>query len=889
MRGTHGRRVRAFLFTGLLAASQYAFALNPALDMSQYAHTPWRIRDGFSKGSINSIAQTPDGYLWLGTPFGLLRFDGVRNVPWQPPADQHLPSSFIFSLLVTRDGTLWIGTLNGLASWKDGKLTHYAELAGQYIYKLLEDREGSVWASAVSVATRRLCVIGNGRVQCYGDDGALGRGAFNLYEDSKGNLWAGVKSGLWRWRPGPPRFYSLPGEPDGIQALAEGDDGTLLAGWRGGIQRLIDGKTEAYPLSGTMGQFRAHRLLRDRDGGLWIGTSGRGLLHVHQGRTDVFAPSDSLSGEDVYTLFEDREGNIWVGTNNGLDRFRDFAVPTISFQQGLSSATVHSVLAARDGSVWLGTQSGLNKWSNGQITIFGGNSGKRDGKLNGLNSNSLFQDDGGRIWISTPYGFGYLENDRFISVSAVPGVVTGIAQDTAGSLWVANEHAALFQLIRGSVVQEIRWVTLGHKDHASALAADPLQGGLWIGFHLGDVSYFRDSQVRATYTTADGLGEGRVNHLRLDPDGALWAATDGGLSRLKNGRVATLTRKNGLPCDTVHWAMEDDALGFWLYTACGLVRVARPDVDAWAAAVEQGKDTKRTMQVTVFDASDGVRILASGGHFTPQVAKSPDGKLWFNPWDGVSVIDPHRLAFNKLPPPVHIEEITADRKIHEATPGMRLPALIRDLQIDYTALSLVAPEKVKFRYKLEGHDTEWQDVGTRRQAFYNDLPPRKYRFRVIACNNSGVWNEAGASFDLFVAPAYYQTTWFLAACIASSLALLATLYRLRLRYVKHQFNLRLEERVSERTRIARDFHDTLLQSFQGVLMKFSAVSSMIPERPEVQAKLDTVLVQARQAITEGRDAVQGLRSSTVVTNDLARAIGALGEELTAAYTGPNRP
>jgi signal transduction histidine kinase len=260
--------------------------------------------------------------------------------------------------------------------------------------------------------------------------------------------------------------------------------------------------------------------------------------------------------------------------------------------------------------------------------------------------------------------------------------------------------------------------------------------------------------------------------------------------------------------------------------------------------------------------------------------------LWFTPFDGVSVIDPHHLLVNKLAPPVHIEQITVDRKTYDASANLRLPALTRDLEIDYTALSLVAPEKNRFKYKLEGYDRDWQDVGNRRQAFYGSLSPRSYRFRVIASNNSGVWNEAGASLDFSVAPAYYQTTWFRASCAVAFLALLAGLYQLRLRQVARQFNMRLEARVGERTRIARDFHDTTLQNFLGVLMKFSAVTHLIPERPDVQEKLEGVIEQARAAVTEGRDAVQGLRSSTVVTNDLARAIGMLGEELAAGENSP---
>ena len=882
-------RLSTLLVGMLLAWCPCAFALDPALDVSQYAHTAWKIRDGFTKGVITSIAQTPDGYLWLGTEFGLVRFDGVKNVPWTPLAGEQLPSNYIRSLLAARDGTLWIGTDKGLASWKEGRLTHYAELDGHYIFAIIEDHEGTIWASGLTATVGKLCAIRNDNAKCYGEDGRLGRGALNLYVDTKGNLWAGVEEGLWRWSPGPPKFYPLPSEPNGIQALMEDTDGTLLVGWKGGIYRFVDGKTEAYPLPGIARQFEAFRILRDRDGGLWIGARNHGLLRVHQGRTDAVAQSDGLSGDNVSALFEDREGNIWVATVDGLDRFRDFAVATLTERHGLSKALVGSVLADRDGSVWLATYGGLNCWTNGQITLPRTGSVKRDGKLNGSVPNSLFQDDRGRIWVSTLGGFGHLENNRFIPVRGVPGgTVLGISQDSAGNLWIINEVHGLFRMSPRVEVQQIPWIGLGHKDHASALTADPSREGIWLGFHNGGVAYFRDGQVHASYAAADGLGEGRVNDLRFGHDGTLWAATDGGLSRLKNGHIATLTSKNGLPCDTVHWVIEDDVHSSWLYTACGLVRVDRSELDAWAAAVDNNRDTKHTIQATVFDRFDGVRILASGGHYSPQVAKTSDGKLWFLPWDGVSIIDPRRLPFNKLPPPVHVEQITADRKTYDAAfvangdakGHLRLPPLVRDLEIDYTALSFVAPEKVRFRYKLEGWDRDWQDAGNRRQAFYTNLSPRNYRFRVSSCNNSGVWNEAGTFLDFSVAPAYYQTTWFRLSCVAAFLASLWGLYQLRLRQLALEFNAGLEARVNERTRIARELHDSLLQGVQGLMFRLQAVRNMLPERPaEASEALDIALERGDKAIAEGRDTVSDLREPIMGDSDIAQALTALGEEL----------
>jgi signal transduction histidine kinase len=404
------------------------------------------------------------------------------------------------------------------------------------------------------------------------------------------------------------------------------------------------------------------------------------------------------------------------------------------------------------------------------------------------------------------------------------------------------------------------------------LLSDRLQGGLWLGFVDGGIAYLKDGQIRSSYNVADGLGNGEVNDLQSGSDGAVWAATEGGLSRVKDHLVTTLTSRNGLPCDAVNSVIEDNDHSFWLYMPCGLVRIARSELEGWMS------DQKGRVRTTLFDSSDGVRSRALAGAHSRLVSKSPDGRIWISRPDGVSVIDPRHLPFNKLPPPVHIEQVTANGKEYGAARGLRLPPRVRDVWINYTALSFVAPEKVRFRYKLEGQDPDWIEVVNDRQVQYSNLKPRRYRFRVIACNNSGVWNETGDTLDFSVEPAYYQTNWFLAACVAAGLGVLWALYRYRLHQVAQEFNARLEERVGERTRIARELHDTLLQSFQGLMLRFQIVDDLLPEGKAKEA-LEKALERADQAIAEGRDSIHDLRSSTVITNDLADAVRSLGDEL----------
>ena len=868
---------------GLVLWPMRVDALNPALDIDQYAHTAWKIRDGFYKGTIHAIAQTPDGYLWLGSDFGLLRFDGVRMVPWRSPGNDDLINGRIQSLLTARDGRLWIGADGGLASWKDGKLTRYPALAGQEVPALLEDREGTVWVGVVASPAGRLCEIHDGTVRCHGDDGRFGNGARSLYEDSAGNLWVGAADALWRWSPGPSKRYPMPGW---VNSLSEDDDGKLLISVRTGVKTLVGEEAKAYPLPG--GSI-PDRLYRDRDGGLWV-VIQTGLVLIHPGGRSVFTPSDGLSGPNVSALFEDREGNIWVATTDGLDRFRSQAVVPISAKQGLADANhVSTVLGATDGSVWVGNFAGLTRWDHERISAYRPQGSTRPRELresghvvrdiadSGLPSGaaeSLFEDHRRRIWVTTPRAIAYLENGRFSRVKGVPGGPSAMAEDRELNLWISNVHG-LFCVRDASADEQIPWARVGRQDYASSLAADPVHGGLWLGFSKGGVSYFKDARVGAAYTEVDGLGKGRVNGLSLDRNGALWAATDGGLSRIQDGHVTTLTSKNGLPCDTVDWMMEDNEDSFWLNMDCGLVRIAGGELRSWV------EDSSRTVNIMVFDSSDGVKSHAFYGYGSPRVGKSADGRIWFSTFDGLRVVDPRHLPVNTLPPPVHVEALVVDDQAYDVSNGVRLPPRTNRVTIDYTALSLVAPEKVRFRFKLHGEDEQWQEV-TRRQASYTNLSPGSYRFQVLASNDSGMWNEAGAELAFSITPAYYQTSAFRALCVVVFVGVLWGAWQVRLRQLQRQLELTLRARVAERTRIARDLHDTLLQDFQAVVLMFQSGLKLIPDRPvEASRKLQQALTNAIVATTTARNAVQDLRSPDVESDDLVRSLTKIADEVTS--------
>jgi signal transduction histidine kinase/ligand-binding sensor domain-containing protein len=860
----------------LSCAANHARALDPTLQVSQYAHTAWNARDGAFRGAILSITQTNDGYLWLGTGFGLLRFDGVRFVEWQPPLGSPLPKPPYPIVYASRDGSLWIGAYHGLARIKNGTVTNFPQMNVTGASSIVEDKEGTIWTGGTPDENRkaRLCTIsGDHRVDCVGQDGAFGNWIRCIYEDSAGNLWVSSRRGVWRWKPGISKLY--PGDGP-APSLSSDENGTILIANYHEVRGLIDDKEQAYPMQNPGGAISASVLFKDKEGGVWIGTEHQGLLHMHQGKVDTYRREDGLSNSSITSFFEDREGNVWVGTYSGLDQFHQLPVPTITSRQGFVGEGVGAVLVTRDGTLLTTGGQGLTRAKNATITHYSTDSGLPDNYLS-----SMFEGQDGRVLISTAKGAVLFQDGKFLRTSIPGDEFFAIVQDGAGNYWISVSKAGLVHANRdGEVLDTTPWKQFENQ-FGRSLAVDRVRGGVWIGFYgfkrVGLV-FLKDGKVLEQYGPEQGF-QGQVTDIQTDSGGTVWAATEGGLARIKDGNVALLNRNRGLPCDNVFWKRDDAEGNVWLLMACGLVRVAKTALDAWA-------DNPQTQIkiISIFDRTDGIEERFQPGYYGPQVAKTADDRLLFVQLAGLSVIDPRGLAANKLKPPTVIEHITADGKdygVNQST--LRIPPLPHDLRIDYTALSLVDPRKVRFRYQLEGQDPAWQDPGTRRQAFYSGLRPGRYRFRVMASNNDGLWNEEGASVEFRIAPAWFQTAWFRALCAAAFLLLLWAAYKVRLQQLQRHITLRLEERVNERERIAREFHDTLLQSTQGLILLFQGFAGRVRDPEPMRAEMEAALDQADSLLNEARDRLSDLRTTGLEIN-LEQAITRAAEELLSDST-----
>ena len=869
----------------LLAGPVYA--LDPNKRITQYIHSAWRLRDGSGPTGGYSIAQTSDGFLWFISG-DMTTFDGVRFTSWDGPPNggsitKGAPFGQIVNAFGDHRGGLWVFGLHSIVHLKGRVVTSQFELAGlRNLQNFSEDKDGSIWVVRGDniISDLPLCHITDRAVKCFGKaDGIPISPVNSLLADGTGGFWLGGQTAVVHWHDGVSEAYPIEALKSnigqtGVAGLARGPDGSLWVGILApgpgrGLGRLVNGMFQPFVTPSLEGSKLAVRgMIFDRDSNLWVGTNGNGIFRIRGNLVDHYGRADGLATDTVAALFEDKEGVLWAATpGEGIDKFRDPPIASFSTFEGLGNDLPQGVLATRDGTIWVANFGSLDHIEkNGTISSIR----TRDG-LPGNRVTSMLEDSAGNMWVGVDDGLYLFKNGRFRPIRGPDreplGLVVGLTEDIDRNIW-AECFSKPPKLVR------IRDFQVGEEFPASRvptgriLAPDP-QGGIWIGTRKGDLALFRNGVLKQFPLNAKG--DVFVRQIIADADGSVLAGSADGLVGIREGKVQRMTTKNGLPCNFVSSFIEGRDKSWWLYTDCGIVELPDSELKRW------WKNPDAMVQIRVLDESDGAR---AGRPVFNSAAYSSDGRAWFAQGNVVQMVDPSRLSQKAPPAMTYIQSLTVDRKEFSATDNLKLPPHPRDVQIDYTSPELLIPQKVKFRYRIDGYDRDWHDAGSRRQAFYTDLPPGNYSFRVIACNSDGVWNNRASTLDFSIAPAYYQTNWFRASVVAAFFLALWGLYRLRLRQVGREFNANLEGRVDERLRVARDLHDTLLQSFQGLMPVFQTARNLLPGQSDRAAEvLDEGLHDAADAIVEGRNAIQNLRAKPSLDPDLGTLLNAAGQEL----------
>jgi signal transduction histidine kinase/ligand-binding sensor domain-containing protein len=881
-------RTYALLMAVICAGCFQASALDANKRISQFNHTSWTAKDGIP-GPVLTIAQTPDGFLWLGTQAGLYRFDGQHFVHWEPmPGKVDLSRGAVQALFVSRDGSLWIGySSNAITRLKDGDLRTFTPQEGFHrggVQSIAEDQQGTIWAGGELGFSR--FVDGKwSRVDA--GMGYLAPGARQLLVDHQGTLWAatdGKNFGLGKDSIRVNTILKLPanrtrfestGQPVGYVAqLAESPNGQVWMAETSGpgpTVRAVEGRSGAS--IERVGRKVPLCILFDGQTGLWIGTFYGGLYRTTNFRTmertsfDDYEAKDGLSSQHTYFIFKDHEGDVWLGTTRGVDRFRENKVTPYSEAEGLERGGRLGLAATKDGNVWMVSYPGDLV----QRVI-----GTR---VAGVKLPSYSASDTTRIlsvhardnhlWLGGSFGLAE-GKDGWFSFLRVPGLTVGntveaINADSAGNLWIVVWQGYKSRLKRR---RNGLWTDVpdqfGLPDtHCRVLFSDS-GGRLWLGYETGEAVVYQNGHF-IKYSSPDGLPDGKVLSI-TELRGRIWVAGEGGLSSFDGKRFVTVTKANGLPGNSVSALLEDDEGSLWIAGELGIARFHPAEMDAAL------KSPSYAMRRLFLDSMDGLPGLPRQSEPCPCGVKSADGRLWFVTSDGIAAVDPRHIPANAFPPPIAIQAAIADNQSLDYSAALHLRP--RNIEINFAVLSLPVPERVLCRYKLEGYENDWHGPVATRSATYTNLAPRKYKFRVIACNDDGVWNESGITLAFDIIPRFYETSWFVALCSLATAALLWFIYRWRVRFVTARLNSQYAERLSERERIARDLHDTLLQSVQGVMLSFQAVARQMPEPQQARGVLEKVLDRADELITEGRNAIIGLRTiqpDSDLSEDLASA------------------
>ncbi|MEW6363333.1 MAG: two-component regulator propeller domain-containing protein [Acidobacteriota bacterium] len=766
--------------------------LDPHKAITQYGLDVWTRKDGLPQNSITSIIQTRDGYLWFGTEEGLARFDGVRFTLFNSRNTPALAEQTVCTLLEDQSGTLWIGTLSHLVSYRDDKWTSYTlpkEYAGRLSYCLYQTTSGEFWVGN----RKKVGTFHGGTIEDSRDaKGNTINGAMAICETSDGSAWFASR-GLYSLKGG--AYSPICVTPSGIllSCMVTSPGGAIWFGTYGaGLGHLEKGRCSYLTTRDGLASDLVSTLLFDRNGNLWIGTVDGGLQRLSGGSLSTLTDTNGLSSSQIYCLYEDREGSLWVGTNGGgLNRLRDGRCTTYSTTEGLKGSFVQAVSEGTDGSVWIGTNDGgLSRLKDGKFIA---NYSTKD-SLSNESVTCLLNDRYGVLWIGTGGGGLHQLIDGkirpFPRERGYPGpLLFTIYEDHAGGLWIGTD-AGLWQM------RDQRLNRVSGFGESPICMEEDSQGTLWIGTNHGGLKGLANGQL-ISFTTKEGLSNDIVVCIHEDETGALWIGTaGGGLNRLQCNKLTRITTRDGLFSDSVYQIMQDARGNLWMGCNNGIFYASLKELNQFAEGLV------KSVKCVSFDESDGMRNRECNGGGQNYALKARDGSLWFATVDGVVRIDPEQVATNTLPPPVHLEQLVVNGRVVGGG-GSGFPAVLppgsNRLEFRYTGLSFLKPLKVQFRYKLDGLDADWIAAGSRREAFYTNVPPGKYTFRVIATNSDGVRNDRGAWLDFRIRPHFYQTPWFYALLTLPVIGAVFAVHRYRLQRV-----LELE-RV--RMRIAADLHD----------------------------------------------------------------------------------
>jgi diguanylate cyclase (GGDEF)-like protein len=802
----------AVLFQTLLLPS--ALALDPRKALKEYGHDVWHSGNGLPQNSVTSIVQTRDGYLWLGTLEGLVRFDGVQFTVFDKWNTPQLKSNRIRALFEDREGSLWLGTEGGgLNRLREGKFDHYSRadgLSNDFLYSISEDSEGSLWISTANGLNR----LSAGVFSVYTTrDGLANNNVRSVTQAKDGSLWFATTGGLSRFKDGKIVTYTKQNglSSNFINQIIEDRRGDIWIATPAGLNRLRDGTFTVYTQKDGLSSEAIETLYLDRAGALWVATSGGGVNRLLDGKFSAYTMSDGLSSNFVRSIYEDREGSLWIGTEGGgLDRLRDGKFTAYTRREGLSSDFVWTLMEGRDGSLWVGTQgSGLDRVRSGAKTRYTTKDGLPSDVIR-----SLCEDKKGRLWVGTARGLALLEGDRFIRKAAWPvETVRAILDDGRGALWVGTD-TGLLRMTEGRMVKFTAADGLSH-NLIMALSEDR-EGRVWIGTWGGGVNVFKDGKFKS-FTAGEGLSANVVRVIYPDAEGNVWIGTEGGgLNRIREGRVSSYSKAAGLFDDMVSCIIEDHQGNLWMSCNKGVFSVSKKDLDDFDA----GRIS--SIGCNSYGESDGMVSRECNGSNQPAGWRSRDGRIWFPTMKGVVVINPAELRTNDQPPPVHIERALVNGVQADPRQMSELPRGRSNLEFHYSAPSFLGTDRIKFRYMLEGFDSEWSEPVMRREAYYTNIPPGPYRFRVIACNNDGVWNEAGASFEFRLKPHFYQTWWFylLSAVVVALLIFVGHHLRVRRLALRER---RLAEIVAERTRELEAVNEKLHQ--QAILDDLTGIAN----------------------------------------------------------------